>query len=149
MKSLASLQIEVIDEQWRENHLEAMSCWKFGDLLLFCVETFERINREDESWRLEVLQGREKHDDAVDEACAKTYAKWFHICKRFESVLRQFQQQGHDVEHADRFVQCLSEAEGVMTDDATFFAGDHLAALRDSAIDEHRRGDTLDVDRPE
>ena len=146
MGSLAARQIEMISEQWKANHLNAMACWEFGDLLLYCVEAFDRINREDEGYRQEVFNGNAEHSGEIEEAHGNFYVKWYSACKPFEATLANYQQDGHVVEYADRFLQCLRETEGILTDDATFFADDTLADLRDQAIDDHKKGETLDVD---
>ena len=55
--STVKRQIDILDEQWKANHLEALSCWEFEDLLRLCIETFERIGRQDEGWRNAVFGG--------------------------------------------------------------------------------------------
>ena len=144
MTYLVERQIKAIDEQWKANHLTVMACWEFGDLLLFCVEAFEHINRVDEAWREDVLSKGEPYDADIESKIGDVYRSWFETCRHFLDALRDFQNRQYEVEHANKFMECLQEAEDILREDSDFFSGDGLADLRDAAIDEHQRGETLD-----
>lgn len=147
--SAASRQIDIIDEQWQANHLEAMSCWDFEELLRLCVETFERLNREEENWRHSVLCGGHAYSAEEENAFVALYAKWKDLCENFLAPLAHFEGSGFVIECADQFRACIREAEGLLTPDAQFFDGDALARLRDEAIEDHRRDEVEHVDGPE
>lgn len=143
MTFLIDSQIRTIDEQWKANHISAMACWEFQDLLLFCIEAFERINRLDEAYRVAILGKEKPYNEEEEKEIQKSYCNWLNVCKHLLDPLTKFQSK-YTVEHADRFVECVREAEGIQMDDSDFFSCDNLVQLRDTAIDEHQRGETLD-----
>ena len=146
--SIAKRQLETINEQWQANDLEAMSVRKLEDVLSLCIETFERISREEEEWRLALLTGQQATDCGEPSYSLELYSLWNKVCPEFLERVSYFERHGYDVEHSERFRACLREAEGILTKDADFFRGEGLAQLCDEAIDEFRRGETDDVDRP-
>lgn len=146
--SIAKRQLDAIEEQWRANHLEAMSCRKLEDVLLLCIETFERIGREEEEWRLAVLTGQQASGCEEPSYSLELYSLWAKVCPEFLERVSFFEARGYVVEHSERFRACLREAQGILTSDAEFFRGDGLVQLCDEAIDEFRRGETEHVDGP-
>ena len=144
--SVAKRQLEFIGEQWRANHVEAMSCWSFEDLLLLCIQAFEWINREEEEWRLAILTSEHPFLDADKQTYHDLYREWITLCGKFVQHLTDFENRGFVVDNGDRFRACIREAEGILTNDSDFFKGDALVRLCDDAIDESRRGETEDVD---
>jgi hypothetical protein len=144
----AKRQIDIIDEQWKENHLEAMSCWAFEDLLRLCVETFERIGRHDEGWRSSVFRGELPYSYEEEENLLALYADWKDVCEHFLVPLSSFEARGYVIECAERFRSCIGEAHGISTPDAEFFVGDAMVDLRDKAIEDNRRGEVEHVGGP-
>lgn len=147
--SIAKRQLETIKEQWQTNHLEAMSCRKLEGVLLLCIETFERISREEEEWRLAVLTGQQASVCGEQSDFLELYSLWNKVCPEYLERVRFFESRSYSVEHSERFRACLREADGILTSDADFFRGDGLVQLCDEAIDEFRQGETEHVERPE
>ena len=143
MNFIIAEQLKTIGEQWKANHIEAMGCYHFEDLLLYCIEAFERINREDEAWRGEVLNTPERYNAETEHLIDSLYRQWLGLCENFLKPLKELQGK-FDVAHADRFLGCIREAKGMQTEDSEFFSGDALVDLCDDAIDEHKKGETLD-----
>lgn len=146
--STARRQIDLIDEQWKANHINALACWDFEDWLRFCVEAFERINRQDEGWRRSVFSGEQAYSAEAEAELLRLFHDWSVLCQNFLPALAHFEQRFGRIENAAEFRSCLAEAQGVLTDDVTFFDGPTIAPLRDSAIEAHRRGEVDDVGRP-
>jgi hypothetical protein len=143
--STVKRQIDIIDEQWKDNHIEALSCWEFEDLLRLCIETFERIGRQDEGWRSAVFCGERPYSAEEENGFAALYAAWRDVCTNFLGPLTHFEERGYVVECGNQFRGCVREAEGILTPDAEFFDADTVARLRDEAIEEHRRGEAEHV----
>jgi hypothetical protein len=143
--STVKRQIDILDEQWKANHLEALSCWEFEDLLRLCIETFERIGRQEEGWRNAVFHGERPYSAEEENGFVALYAAWKDVCKNFLGPLAQFEARGYGIECGGRFRGCVREAEGILTPDAQFFDADTVARLRDEAIDEHRHGEAEHV----
>jgi hypothetical protein len=143
--STVKRQIDILDEQWKANHLEALSCWEFEDLLRLCVETFERIGRQDEGWRSAVFCGERPYSAEEEKGFVALYVAWRDVCKNFLGPLGHFEERDYRIECAEQFRACIREAEGILTPDAEFFDADTVARLRDEAIEEHRRGEAEHV----
>ena len=146
--SIAKRQLETNNEQWQANHLEAMSVRKLEDVLSLCIETFERISREEEEWRLAVLTGQQASACGERSYFLELYSLWNKVCPEYLERVCSFESRGFSVEHSERFRACLREADGILTSDADFFRGDGLVQLCDKAIDEFRQGEAEHVDRP-
>jgi hypothetical protein len=145
MRSLAERQLELIDEQWKANHLAAMSCRNVEDLVRLSVQTVEWINREEENWRYSILSGATSCSEVEERFFAAMYDRWLQLCRNFLEPISRLEGRGFVVEMADRFHAQIRETEGILTPDAQFFAADALVRLRDEAIDEHRRGEGENV----
>jgi hypothetical protein len=143
--STAKRQIDIIDDQWKANHIEAMSCWAFEDLLRLCIETFERIGRQDEGWRKSVFSGEHPYSAEDEKASLDLYVDWKSVCENFLAPLSRFEMGGYVIECANQFRACLREAEGILTPDAEFFNSNALTRLRDEAIDDSRHGEVEHV----
>jgi hypothetical protein len=143
--SVAQRQIELIDQQWRADHVEAATCWDFEDLLRLCVEAFERINRQEEAWRRSVLRGERPYSAEEENEFIVLCGKWTEVCGKFLPPLAGFERRGFQIESAGQFRSCIREAEGILTPDAKFFVADALVRMRDAAIEEHRRGEAEHV----
>ncbi len=141
MTSLAERQIVLIEEQWKTNHIEAMQCWDFEDLLLYCIEAFNRIGRKDEVWRTEMLAGRLEYDPRHDEEIDRLYRLWLGLCRSIADELPRFEQRFVHLTNGDEFRRCLSEVQSILGDEDEFFTDPNgrMAELRDEAIEWHRR----------
>jgi len=146
--SIARRQLETIDEQWKANHLEAMDCRRLEELLLLCVETFDRINREEEEERLAVLTNKEPPPASGMQEYRDFFSEWATLCKNFLKPLDRLEKRGFVVDYSERFRVCIREAEGILMSDSDFFSGNTLVRLRDEAIEEFRQGEAKDVEGP-
>ena len=89
--STVKRQIDILDEQWKANHLEALSCWEFEDLLRLCIETFERIGRQDEGWRNAVFCGERPYSTRRKALPAPGTPPGEDVCKNFLGRLSHFE----------------------------------------------------------
>ena len=130
-------------ERWRDDHRAAMACYEFEDLLALAVKIFDAITQQDEEWRSRVYSGTVEYDSAAGQRIEAGYRQWLVPCARVAVVLERLEQEFGAVRHADEFRDRCREAEGILTSDAEFF-GDGLTSLCESALDEHRKGETLE-----
>lgn len=143
--SIARGQIDIIDEQWKANHIEAMAFWAFEDFLRFCIEAFDRIGRQDEGWRRLVLRGERSFSADEEKELLELYSLWERTCSKLLEPLSVVEKRGYTIECAARFRACVREAKGILTADEDFFDSDALAELRDRAIDDNRHGEVEHV----
>lgn len=138
--SVAQRQIDLIDEQWKANNIDAMSCWDFEDFLCLCTEAFSRIGRQEDGWRRCIYDEQVVYSQDAEKVFLGLYRDWLCVCKNLVLPLKHFENKGFIVCYANLFRSCIREAEGILTPDDKFFASDALVSLRDDAIDECQRG---------
>jgi hypothetical protein len=114
------------------------------ELLALAVFTFERLARIDDEWHSEGYKGR-PYDPDVDAALSTIYQDWFEISQRTLRSLEEAEASGQKLEGAVEFRKCYREAQGMLTPDDKFFTDEALVRARDQAIDEHRRGETIEM----
>lgn len=131
---------------WKTDHEQAMLYFDFCDLLDEGVRLFGSVCRLDENWRSDVANGRIEYDKDTRARILAHFRRWATIGKRIHEQLLPWvvAKYGNDVEHSAEFLNCYREIQGILTDDKDFFVGDKLHDLRDHAIDEFRKGETLE-----
>ena len=82
-------------------------------------------------------------EQPVEQQIAAAYRQWLIPCDRIEAELVRLEGQFGTVRHAQEFRNRRGEVEGMLTSDVGFF-GDGLTTLCDAAVDEHRKGETLE-----
>ncbi|HUY35984.1 MAG TPA: hypothetical protein VMV69_24815 [Pirellulales bacterium] len=137
-------------EVWKEDHESAMLYFDFRDLLADGVNLFHSVTRLDENWRREVFKRPDLYDESYAPDVLGLYRRWDRIARQVEaSLLPWFQQEYGRVDHADEFLACAREVKGILTPDDEFFAGDALSKLEAAALDEHRKGLTVEHRGPQ
>jgi hypothetical protein len=151
---LAERQIEAYGreiEQWRRDHDAAMRCRDFELLLKLGLDIYETIGRIDAETSGAVHRG--EREPAALEAIDALYRLWLAPAEDVQQELNEFERSGFHVDFADAYRSACREVQGILTADCEFFTttsttttlapgvGD-LVALRDAAIDAHRRDET-------
>src|SRR5262249_40884183 len=111
------------------------------------ISTFQRINRADESFRSAIFRGKcpPNAPTEVDEVIELLYRSWADTSSILLQRLGELEREGFEATGADEFRSCCRELQGILTEDREFITSDRLAALRDDAIDAHRRGDVTEI----
>jgi hypothetical protein len=132
-------------EVWKDDHEKAMLFFDFRDLLAEGINLFHSVTRLDENWRRDVFKQPNLYDKSYAADVLELYRRWDHIARQVEErLLPRFEQEYGRVDHADEFHACAREAKGILTSDHKFFAGDALSRLEAAALDEHRKGLTVE-----
>lgn len=139
--ALSELGREV--ERWRDDHRAVMARYEFESLLALAVKIFDAITEQDEEWRSRFYSGAVEYEPTVERRIEAAYREWLAPCDGIETELKRLEGQFGRVRHADEFRNRRREAEGLLTSDAEFF-GEGLTDLCDAAVDEHRKGKTLE-----
>ena len=138
--AIGSFKIEA--DEWKWDHDAAMKCYEFEDFLLVGIALFDAITQFDERHRARVLSGEIEFDPDHSELVREAYKWWLEPSGSIAAHIAKLRAQYGEVKNAEKFLSLCREAKGILTDDAAFFSGDALVALRDEAIDEHRAGKT-------
>lgn len=125
-----------------QDHIEAMACFDIQELLAKGIRAFEAICSFDEWYREGVFSGKIKYEAEHEEFVKDLYRVWSEPCKEVLSKLEKVKRDGFRPDHEEAFRACCLEVQGILTDDATFFAHNELVELRDAALDQHARGET-------
>lgn len=135
-------------KQWKADHDQAVECvdLDFELLLQHGISVYEAINDIDENWRARVLSGEIEYLQEDEDFLTKLYHLWLQSGEGALSDLEGFEVGGYDVKYSDDFRRACIEVSGILTSDEKFFSGDDLVAMRDEAIDSHRRGDCEPVE---
>lgn len=128
-------------EQWKIDHTIAMFCWDFELLLKQGLDFLDDVMYADDQWRAAVLEGKTEYDADYESYTQGFLASWLKTSKSALPVISRLENDGHTVNFADKFRTAIEEVEGILTPDDQFLASDHLANLRDEAIDSFHRGE--------
>jgi hypothetical protein len=145
---IARRQIDFLAEQWKSNHLDAMTCRDIEDFLHLAIQAFFWICRESDNAQQDILNGARPYSEEEYRGFHKMYAEWLNVCQCYVPHLEECESKGFEVQHAAKFRECLREATGILTPDSDFFSSDSLVILRDNAIDEFRAGGCEDAATP-
>ncbi|MGD9648537.1 MAG: hypothetical protein AB7U73_22695 [Pirellulales bacterium] len=113
-------------------------------LLSAHVVAYDMLIQLDEQWRAAVAAKPKSYDAPMHQELEAMFAEWLAAAERLEKALLDLEQQQSSVEHAAEFRRRLSEARDSATADTEFFSHSKLVELRDAALDEHARGETLE-----
>lgn len=145
---IAQRQVELVTEQWKANHIDAMSCRDVEDFLRLAVGAFDWIVREDENYRSDVAKGSVQYDQSVADNILELFRQWRDACTHFIRRVEECERLDFKVEYASQFRSYLREADGILTPDSEFLSHPALVDLRDAAIDDFRAGSCEDVAIP-
>lgn len=126
---------------WKADHKLAMVYFDFCDLLREGLELYKELCRFDEGWRREVFRQKIPYDPEMAARLDELFKKFAHTALGIEAALLPAFEQHYGVVEGDEFRSCCRELRGILTADGDFFVGDALVSLRDSALDEHAKGD--------
>jgi hypothetical protein len=140
----ASRDVNIYKELWDADHKEVMACFSLESKLSRGVAIFDFITHIDESYRKAVLGGEAEFQPELFDAIAKLYQVWKIPCDEALKELAKFE-QNYTVAGADEFRRRCREVVGICTPDSEFFSSEAMITLRDEAIEEHERGETIDA----
>jgi hypothetical protein len=133
-------------EPWKLRHDKVMKeCDAFPQILADRIATFHLIAEIDKTWNADVARNLIPYSAADEAEIADYYRVWLSGAERIGQELDKYQKAGVPFEQADEFRKSLSLAKGALKTDAEFFGEEKLAAMRDEAIDAHRRGESVEM----
>jgi hypothetical protein len=132
-------------EAWKEDHDKAMACYRLEEVIAYAIFVFDRIVAHDNHWHSEIFNKNAAYNDDLDREIETLFRLWSAQALICLDCAKTMSQQGFRVDGADRLQSQQEEALGILTPDEEFFNSDNLVKLRDSSIDDYRRGDTTEV----
>lgn len=127
------------DEPWKHEHLVAMQCISFEQLLRQGMFLFDEVMRFDEEVRGLMLRGEFKHD-RHDQNIRELVELWLKPCARIEATITCFEGLNYVVDGAAEFRKRHDEAVWILKPAGEAFDDPKMVECRDSAIDELRAG---------
>jgi hypothetical protein len=131
-------------ERWAADHRAAMLCYEVEETIGLGNRVFDAIVAFDENWRRQVSRGELPFSPVLDGFIHALFQRWHGPSAGVLAVIEDLRREGFSVKGGDEFQYRSREAEGILTPDAEFFAHDRLVELRDEALDQHLRGETLE-----
>jgi hypothetical protein len=126
-------------------HAEAIECRDCEDFLQLGIDAFKWLGRADRVIRSAVYRGVAEHDPSLDVALATLYAEWLRPCTFAERWIAQQESRGYRVDNLAEFRVCCEEVRAIVEANEGTLENDALVALRDDAIDAHRKGETIEL----
>jgi hypothetical protein len=131
-------------ERWNADHQAAMHCYKVEETVELGNRVFDAIVAFDEAWRRRVMRGELPFSPVLHSLIRALFQRWHAPCAEVLMAVEELRSQGFSIKEAEEFEHRCQEAAGILTPDSEFFDSDKLARLRDEAIDQHHRGETLE-----
>jgi len=136
--AIESYQRHAENEPWKIDHDAAMKCYDLEEMLWVGNGIFDAITQFDENYRARCFAGVTEYDTNHPNTIKEAYAWWLRPSKKIRADIEKCLQRFGHVENSEGFLSRCREAEGILTEDASFFTG--LVNLRDEAIDDLRAG---------
>ncbi|MEX2139178.1 MAG: hypothetical protein WD894_07955 [Pirellulales bacterium] len=131
-------------ERWKADHRSAMVCYEVEETLALGNRVFDAIVEFDENWRRQVSRGKLRFSPVLHSFIQALFERWHAPCSNVLAAIEDLRHEGFLPKGADEFQHRCREADGILTPDGDFFVGDQLIQIRDDALDQHLRGETLE-----
>lgn len=145
------LYVDWMEEQWKRDFQEAQACLDFERALAFGILLYEQFTALIDEWRElaveAVLDGREnRYNPNAHKASEELMRWWLRPCDNVKQRIQQFQKKGYSIPDAEKFHRYCAEARWFLATDDQLAATPALRDLREAAEEEHRRGDTVELE---
>ena len=150
MTNVSSIRPRVRDyaeeEPWKKDHKDAMACVNLERFVAYGIWLFYELHRHEETWRASVARGVIPYSEDAQKEMVELVQLWLKPCECIEQGIQYFTKLGYDVSPAAKFREVCAEARWTLAAPETAFDHEKMIALRDEAVDAHRKGDTTDMD---
>jgi len=127
----------------------AMLCFDFADVVIQGCDIYRSVTQLDEDWRMLVLKKEIEFCPAFELRIENLYRDWLQTSLQAITIYEQFdgeyQRRGFDAAGVETLRRYCREAAGILTKDAEFFSHEKLFELGRSALEQHRRQETLEM----
>jgi len=124
-----------------------MECYDCETLLQVGIDAFQWLVRADESIRRAVFSARLDYEaEQVQSAMELLLKAWLEPVPRVNQVISRQLDRGFALDNLDEFRECESQVRSIVDSLQEQVLHDGLAAMRDSAAQEHLAGQTMEFD---
>jgi hypothetical protein len=125
------------------NHREAMECHDCEAFLQLGIDAFNWLVRADQTIRKAVFSGGE-YDAEADEAIQELFKAWLKPCAFANQWIAVQEQRHYHLANLEEFRKCEQEVRSIVKAMEKDELTDAMRELRDSAVMEHRNGETAE-----
>jgi hypothetical protein len=122
---------------------QAGDCLDCEAFLSAGIQSFRNIEEADSMLRSAILKGQLKLD-GLDELIQGLLRKWLKPLVRAQGWIERCEKNGYSLGNMVEFRACVDEAFAIITFDPNREMSEAFQRLRDSAVVEHRNGETVD-----
>lgn len=122
-------------ELWKSDHEEAMRYFDFCDHLNTGIHLYNEICRLDENWRESVHSQKCPYDSSQHRRIMALFLTLARVAFDVEGQLLPKYESQFGVQDGAEFRKVCRELRGIVSEDASFFDSEALAALRDEALE--------------
>lgn len=132
-----------------QDHREGSECRECEAFLQLGIDAFRWLVRADETIRGAIYTGGAEHDARADESLRSLFRAWLRPCDFANQWIAAQQGRGYHLGNLDEFrasereVRSIVKAWDANVADADVLT-DAMRDLRDSAVTEHRNGETAE-----
>ncbi len=130
-----------------ERHAEAMDCRNCEAFLQMGIDAFEWLMRADRAFRMAIFRGEKEYDAESEKSLRNLCKNWLVPCEVAEKWIETQLTRGYEIDNLAEFRECVSEMSAIVgaddEEDNTTIPKP-IVAFRNSAIDEHRNGQTTE-----
>jgi hypothetical protein len=130
---------DVISESLKA--VDSMDCDAFLDS---GIEAFRSIEKADLVIRKAVLRSKLTLDFDLDDAIVGLFRSWLSRADFTEEWISRCERNGYELDNLVEFKNCVAEARAIVEFDCHAPANDAILRLGAKAIEEHRRGETVE-----
>jgi hypothetical protein len=128
-------------------HAEAKDCRNCEAFLQIGIDAFDWLMRADRQFRMAIYRGEKDFNPKIEQALRAQYKKWLDPCELAEKWIEIQQTRGFEIDNLKEFRDCVRQMIAIVEaneegDNASL--PKQIAAFRDSAIEEHRNGQTAE-----
>jgi len=125
-------------------HEGATECLDCEAFLQVGIDAFHWLIRADETIRLATYRRLLTHNPRVEQSLHSLARAWLQSSEAANRWIEFHQQRGERLENLDEFCKCEAEMRAMVRAQGGDTMTDAMRALRDSAVAEHRNGETAD-----
>lgn len=126
-----------------EESKQAIDCLNCEAMIDFGIEALESVIKADAVFRDAAMDGLIEFTEELDDSLHGLIRHWLRTSEHSIVWIKKCESREYEVKRRDEFMKFVREAKSIIksyTDDSL---PEHIAEIRDEAIEEHSRGETL------
>jgi hypothetical protein len=125
-------------------HQEAMECWECQSFLQLGINVFKWLEQADLDVRRAVYDRKMEYDPDWETALTALYAEWLKACDFAEKWSTIQTERGFALDNLEEFRKCCAAVRALVKYGEGRLLNPRVVAAQDRAIEEYRKGNTLE-----